>query len=70
MELLVAAFGCCVAFYAGRYLVRHGLEREGLHVTAESRWPSARPAPPRVGASWLRIVVPGGARSAPHARPA
>jgi len=57
-ELLVAALASCVAFYAGRYLVRHGLEREGLHVTAEFTMAADRPA--RVGAIGLRIVVPGG----------
>jgi uncharacterized OsmC-like protein len=27
VELLVASLGSCVAFYAGRYLARHGLNR-------------------------------------------
>ncbi len=57
-ELLVAALASCVAYYAGQYLVRHGLEREGLHVTAEFTMAADRPA--RVGAIGLRIVVPGG----------
>ncbi len=57
-ELLVAALASCVAFYAGRYLVRHGLERDGLHVTAEFTMATDRPA--RVGAIGLRILVPGG----------
>ena len=34
-ELLVASLASCVAFYTGRYLVRHGLDRAGLAVTAE-----------------------------------
>ncbi len=57
-ELLVAALASCVAFYAGRYLVRHGLERDGLHVTAEFAMAADRPA--RVGAIRLRVLVPGG----------
>ena len=35
IELLVASLSSCVAFYTGRYLARHGLNRDGLHVTAE-----------------------------------
>jgi uncharacterized OsmC-like protein len=57
-ELLVAALGSCVAFYAGRYLVRHGLERDGLRVTAEFTMAADRPT--RIGAVRLRILVPGG----------
>lgn len=57
-ELLVAALASCVAFYAGRYLVRHGLERDGLRVTAEFVMAAGRPA--RVGAIRLRLLVPGG----------
>ncbi len=57
-ELLVAALASCVAYYAGQYLVRHGLDREGLLVTAEFTMAADRPA--RVGAIGLRIVVPGG----------
>ena len=34
-ELLVGSLASCVAFYTGRYLVRHGLDRPGLAVTAE-----------------------------------
>jgi len=57
-ELLVASLGSCVAFYAGRYLLRHGLDRAGLAVTAEFDMAADRPA--RVGAVRLRIIVPGG----------
>ncbi len=57
-ELLVAALASCVAFYVGRYLVRHGLERDGLRVTAKFVMAAERPA--RVGAIRLRILVPGG----------
>jgi putative redox protein len=57
-ELLVAALASCVAYFVGRYLVRHGLPREGLAVTAEFRMAAGRPA--RVGDIQLRIEVPGG----------
>jgi putative redox protein len=57
-ELLVAALASCVAFYAGRYLIRHGLDRDGLRVTAGFTMAADRPA--RVREVRLRIVVPGG----------
>ena len=57
-ELLVASLASCVAFYAGRYLLRHHLDRAGLAVTAEFAMAADRPA--RVGAVRLRITVPGG----------
>ena len=57
-ELLVASLASCVAFYTGRYLVRHGLDRAGLAVTAEFAMAAGLPA--RVGAVRLRITVPGG----------
>src|SRR6516162_11674745 len=57
-ELLVASLASCVAFYTGRYLVRHGLDRAGLAVTAEFALAAGRPV--RVGAVRLRITVPGG----------
>ena len=57
-ELLVASLASCVAFYAGRYLLRHGLDRAGLVVAAEFDMAAGRPA--RVGAVRLRIIVPGG----------
>ncbi len=56
-ELLVASLASCVAFYAGRYLLRHGLDRPGLAVMAEFTMASDRPA--RVGDVRLRISVPG-----------
>ena len=57
-ELLVASLSSCVAFYAGRYLARHGLNRDGLHVTATFTAATDRPA--RVAAVRLAIRVPGG----------
>jgi putative redox protein len=57
-ELLVASLASCVAFYTGRYLLRHGLDRAGLTVAAEFAMAADRPA--RVSAVRLRITVPGG----------
>ena len=57
-ELLVASLSSCVAFYAGRYLARHGLNRDGLHVTAKFTTATDRPA--RVDAVRLAIQVPAG----------
>ena len=56
-ELLVTSLASCVAYYAGRYLTRHGISRDGLHVSAEFDL-AAHPA--RVGAVRLRIGVPSG----------
>ncbi|WP_432137008.1 MULTISPECIES: OsmC family protein [unclassified Streptomyces] len=52
-ELFAASLATCVAFYAGRYLDRHGLPRAGLRVRTEFTMAADRPA--RVTA--LRIVV-------------
>jgi putative redox protein len=57
-ELLVGSLASCVAFYTGRYLDRHGLDRAGLAVTAEFTMAASRAA--RVGDVRLRITVPGG----------
>ena len=56
-ELLIASLASCVAYYAGRYLDRHGLDRGGLAVVAEFTMATDRPA--RVGAVRLRIAAPG-----------
>jgi uncharacterized OsmC-like protein len=56
-ELLVASLASCVAFYAGRYLLRHDLDRSGLEVTADFAMASERPA--RVADVRLRITAPG-----------
>ncbi|ABD13811.1 osmotically inducible protein OsmC [Frankia sp. KB5] len=55
-ELFVASLASCVAFYAGRYLTRHGVCRDGLRVAAEFDMATDRPA--RVAAVRLRIAVP------------
>lgn len=52
-ELFAASLGACVAFYAGRYLKRHGLPREGLSARTEFVMSTDRPA--RVAG--LRVVV-------------
>lgn len=57
-ELLVGSLASCVAFYTGRYLLRHGLDRSGLAVTARFTMAEGRPA--RVGDVRLRISLPGG----------
>ncbi|MEU7909212.1 OsmC family protein [Actinoplanes sp. NPDC049118] len=52
-ELFVASLAGCVAFYAGRYLSRHGFDREGLTVRTEFLMATNRPA--RVAA--IRIFL-------------
>ncbi|HEU0239672.1 MAG TPA: OsmC family protein [Micromonosporaceae bacterium] len=44
VELFVASLAGCVAFYAGRYLTRHGLPRDGLAVMATYAMATDRPA--------------------------
>ena len=55
-ELFVASLASCVAFYAGRYLTRHGIGREGLSVTATYQLATDRPA--RVSSIRLTLSVP------------
>lgn len=57
-ELFVGSLAACVAFYAGRYLVRHALSRDGLVVSAEFDMATDRPA--RVTAVRLRLRTPTG----------
>jgi uncharacterized OsmC-like protein len=54
-ELFVASLAACVAFYARRYLSRHGLPQDGLAVSAEYTM-SSRPA--RVGHIDVRLTLP------------
>jgi len=56
VELLVAALVGCIAHYAGRYLDRHHIPRDGLRVSADHTMVSSRPA--RVGSVTLRLAVP------------
>jgi putative redox protein len=55
-ELFVASLAACAAFYARRYLARHGLPADGLDVTANSTM-SDRP-PARVTGITVRITPP------------
>ncbi|MGO9083408.1 MAG: OsmC family protein [Streptosporangiaceae bacterium] len=55
-ELFVTSLATCVAFYAGRYLTRHGYSRDGLAVSAEFDMATDRPA--RVSAIRLTVQVP------------
>ncbi|GAB2909422.1 OsmC family protein [Streptomyces heilongjiangensis] len=57
-ELFAASLATCVAFYAGRYLHRHGLPGSGLRVRAEFTMAADRPA--RVASLRLVIVPPPG----------
>jgi LmbE family N-acetylglucosaminyl deacetylase/uncharacterized OsmC-like protein len=56
-ELFVASLASCVAFYARRYLARHGLPTEGLAVETTFEMGS-RPA--RVSGITVRLILPDG----------
>jgi len=56
-EMFVASLGACVAFYARRYLARHGLPTEGFGVTVGYTMGS-RPA--RVESMTVVVTVPAG----------
>jgi putative redox protein len=55
-ELFVASVATCVAFYAGRYLTRHGFSRDGLGVSVGFEMATDKPA--RVGRIRLTVRVP------------
>jgi putative redox protein len=55
-ELFVASLATCVAYYAGRYLTRHGYNRDGLAISAGYGMASDRPT--RVSAINLAVRVP------------
>lgn len=55
-ELFVASLASCMAFYAGRYLTRHGYSHTGLAVEAQFDLATDRPA--RVAAVRLTLHVP------------
>jgi uncharacterized OsmC-like protein len=57
-ELFVASLASCAAFYAGRFLTRHGYSRDGLAVSAGYEMASDRPA--RVRNVRLIVRVPAG----------
>lgn len=56
-ELFVASLASCVAFYARRYLTRHGLPEDGLAVTADAEF-GAKPS--RVATMVLSLTLPEG----------
>jgi uncharacterized OsmC-like protein len=55
-ELFVASLATCIAFYAGRYLTRHGFSRDGLGVSVDFDMAGDRPA--RVTVVRLTVRVP------------
>jgi uncharacterized OsmC-like protein len=57
-ELFVAGLASCVAFYAGRFLRRHGLPTEGLAVDCSFAFAEDRPA--RVGEVSVAVHLPEG----------
>lgn len=57
-ELFVAGLASCVAHYAGSYLTRHSIDRDGLQVDVD--WQLAEGRPARVGEVTLTITPPPG----------
>ncbi|MCX4757157.1 OsmC family protein [Kitasatospora purpeofusca] len=57
-ELFAASLASCVAFYAGRYLVRHDVDPKGLRVDAGFTMATDRPA--RVSEVTLTVEPPKG----------
>ncbi|MEU1283467.1 OsmC family protein [Kitasatospora sp. NPDC005856] len=57
VELCASALASCTAHYAGGYLDRHGLSRDGLHVTAD--YTMARDHPARISSVSIEVAVPG-----------
>ncbi|MGW4378896.1 OsmC family protein [Kitasatospora sp. NPDC004531] len=57
-ELFAASLASCVAFYAGRYLARHGVAADGLAVEAQFTMATDRPA--RVAEITVTVDVPPG----------
>lgn len=56
--MFAASLAGCAAFYAGRYLDRHGFDRAGLRVHADFEMATDRPT--RVAAIWITIRPPDG----------
>jgi putative redox protein len=65
-ELYVGGLASCVAFYAGRFLDRHAIERDGFSVACE--WEMANERPNRVGRIEIRLELPSGFPSKHHDR--
>lgn len=57
-ELFAGALAACVAFYAGRYLIRHGFDRDGLRVRSDFVMATDRPA--RVATIRISVHPPTG----------
>ncbi|MEU9047725.1 MULTISPECIES: OsmC family protein [unclassified Kitasatospora] len=57
-ELFAASLASCVAFYAGRYLTRHGVDPKGLRVDSHFTMATDRPA--RVAEVALTVKPPKG----------
>lgn len=57
-ELFIAGLASCIAFYAGRYLARHHVDREGMQVDVS--WQLAEGRPARVGTVTITITPPPG----------
>jgi uncharacterized OsmC-like protein len=64
-ELFVVSLASCVAFYARRFLVRHGLPSEGLSVVAGY---TMAERPVRVGEINVSITLPEGVPEDAHTR--
>lgn len=58
VELFVASLASCVAHYAGSFLARHHICREGLRV--DTSWQMSDDRPARVAGVTLRITPPDG----------
>ena len=56
VELFLAGLASCVAFYAERFLRRHGMTAEGLTVSCDFEWAEN---PHRVGEIELVVDAPG-----------
>jgi uncharacterized OsmC-like protein len=55
-ELFVSSLGACVAFYAERFLRRHGMSTQGLEVSCDYSWAEN---PHRVGEIDVSVSAPG-----------
>ena len=55
-EMFVASLSACIAFYAERFLRRHGLSTDGLKVSSQYTWAEN---PHRVGEIDVVVDAPG-----------
>ena len=56
-ELFAASLAACLAYYGGRFLVRHGIDPADLRVDCEF---ALTTSPNRVGSIALRVIPPAG----------